>query len=290
MNDIVKADWYQGLIEDCKAIITETIFTSRWALVEGYHNLGERILEDEPKMKQGGSNLSETLQQVAKFLQCSERTLYYSVQFVKKYPILDKVPEGKNITWKKIITKYLPAPKEDRQLIEPPPGKYKTIIVDPPWPVVKIEREVRPKQSAVLDYPIMSIEEIKNCDLITKRFNENCHVYLWATHKFIPVAFEVFNAWGVKYECLLTWVKNVGMTPFSWMYSTEHCLFGRKGSLELLKKGERLDFTAKVREHSRKPNEFYELVSRVSPEPRIDIFAREGHKGFHVAGNEVKKF
>jgi len=128
------------------------------------------------------------------------------------------------------------------------------------------------------------------CFPLKQLMADDCHVYLWTTHKFLPITFEIFREWNVKYECLLTWVKNVGFTPFSWMYSTEHVLFGRVGSLELLKMGERLDFQAKVREHSRKPDEFYQLVKRVSPEPRIDVFAREKHDGFETWGNEPDKF
>jgi len=174
----------------------------------------------------------------------------------------------------------------------PPPlpdGKYRTIIIDPPYPMTKLLRDVRPNQMLELDYTTMTIDEIKLFP-IRKIMADNCHVYLWTTHKYLPTAFDIFKLWGVNYECLLTWVKNVGFTPYSWMYSTEHILFGRAGSLELLKKGERVDFSAKVREHSRKPNEFYDLVRRVSPEPRIDVFAREKHDGFDVWGDEVKKF
>lgn len=97
-------DWYSELIEDCKSIITEAVFISHWALVEGYHNLGKRILEDKGKYK----NQAEFLQGLAKDLSLSQRTLYYAVEFVTKYPDLDTLPEGKNITWNKIITKYLP--------------------------------------------------------------------------------------------------------------------------------------------------------------------------------------
>ena len=57
-----------------------------------------------------------------------------------------------------------------------------------------------------------------------------------------------------------------------------------------LLKGERLDFQAKVREHSRKPAEFYDLVRCVSPEPRKDMFSREPHDGFEQWGNEPSLF
>lgn len=170
-----------------------------------------------------------------------------------------------------------------------PEGEYHTIIVDPPWPMQKILREERPNQLE-MDYPTMSITEITALPVGDLAYEDGCHLYLWTTHRFLPTAFEVFAEWGAKYECLLTWVKNVGFTPYSWMYSTEHCLFGRIGNLPLLKLGERLDFFAPVREHSRKPDEFYNLVRKVSPEPRIDVFSRQKHGGFAQYGDETAKF
>jgi len=42
--------------------------------------------------------------------------------------------------------------------------------------------------------------------------------------------------------------------------------------------------------HSRKPDEFYDLVKRVTPGPRVDMFSREPRDGFVQCGNEVRKF
>lgn len=186
------------------------------------------------------------------------------------------------------IEKLLSHPR--KQIYLPlPEGKYRTIVIDPPWPIEKILRDVRPNQLD-LDYPTMAIEEIEALPIPELAYEDGCHIYLWTTHKYLPRAFEVLDAWGANYECLLTWVKNVGMTPFSWMYSTEHCLFARIGNLPLLKLGKRLDFQAKVREHSRKPDEFYNLVKEVSPEPRIDMFSRENREAFDQYGNELDRF
>jgi N6-adenosine-specific RNA methylase IME4/ParB-like chromosome segregation protein Spo0J len=169
-----------------------------------------------------------------------------------------------------------------------PEGKYSCIVIDPPWPMQKIEREERPNQIG-FDYPTMSYEELLKfpCGDFAA---DDCHLYLWTTHKHLPFSFELAEAWGFKYQCLMTWVKNVGMTPFSWMYSTEHVLFCKRGNLPLDQLGLRLDFNAKVREHSRKPDEFYDLVKRVSAEPRIDIFSREGRDGFESWGSEAGMF
>ena len=170
-----------------------------------------------------------------------------------------------------------------------PDNKFRTIVIDPPWPMKKIIRDTVPKQGLHLDYPTMTIDEIKALE-IEKIADEHCHIYLWTTHKFLPASFDILRTWGFKYQCLLTWIKNVGFTPFSWMYSTEHVLFGRKGNLDLLVKGKRLDFTGKRREHSRKPDEFYNLVKQVSPAPRIDCYSREQREGFEQYGNETEKF
>jgi N6-adenosine-specific RNA methylase IME4 len=175
------------------------------------------------------------------------------------------------------------------------PGLYRTVVIDPPWPVEKIEREVRPNQAAPLDYRTLELETIKagtwyNGAGKLPFDGRGCHVYLWVTQKYLPAGLECLQTWGVDYQCTLTWVKNVGFTPFSWMYSTEHVLFGHVGSLPLEQKGLRLDFKGNVREHSRKPDEFYELVTKASPGPRLDMFAREKRDGFELWGNETGRF
>jgi ParB family chromosome partitioning protein len=175
------------------------------------------------------------------------------------------------------------------KLPEIPEGKFRTIIIDPPWPIQKIEREVRPNQTETLDYPTMSLEEIANLPIGAKADLEGCHVYLWVTHRFLPDAFDLFLKWGVKYECLLTWVKPVGFTPFSWMYNTEHVLFGRIGTLKLLKFGIKLSFNSSSNRHSEKPDIFYENVKNVSPEPRLAMFERKQRDGFIVWGNEIEQ-
>jgi N6-adenosine-specific RNA methylase IME4 len=179
--------------------------------------------------------------------------------------------------------------KADLGKIIIPDKVYKTIVIDPPWQVEKILRDERPNQTE-FDYPTMDIDEIKALPVKRLADQTGCHIYLWTTQKYLPLAYDILKAWDVDYQCLMTWVKNVGFTPFSFMYSTEHCLFGHYGSLPLLQMGKRLDFQAKVREHSRKPDEFYNLVKEVSPEPRLDWFSREKREGYDQLGNEVGKF
>ena len=169
-----------------------------------------------------------------------------------------------------------------------PSGKYHSIVIDPPWEMEKIEREKYPNQVG-FDYPSMAEAELRALPVPRLAFS-NCHLYLWTTHKHLPLSLALAEEWGFRYECLMTWVKNVGFSPFSWMRSTEHVLFCRRGKLDLLKLGMRLDFIAQRREHSRKPQVFYELVREASPGPRLDMFSREEHEGFETWGNETDKF
>lgn len=172
-----------------------------------------------------------------------------------------------------------------------PEGRYRCLVIDPPWPMDKSNREARPKQSNFLDYSTMTLKRIeKEIPVAEKAAEDGCHIYLWTTQRFLPNAFDLFKAWDVEYHCLLTWVKPTGMTPFSWMFNTEHVLFGRIGSLDLLKQGVKLSFDAPSREHSRKPDIFYDIVRKVSPSPRLDMFSREKHEGFESWGIETDKF
>ena len=93
MNDLIEQEWYQELIEECKAIIVEAVFTSTWALVEGYWNLGKRIREDN-NVKEFAKGSKTFVQELARNLKKSERLIYYSLQVFDEYPSLDLLPEG----------------------------------------------------------------------------------------------------------------------------------------------------------------------------------------------------
>ena len=111
--------WYQSLIDDCEAIITETVFTGcttgttgptplsfREVSKEGYHSLGKRILIESEKF--GDLTMSDIATHVAKDVGKSKRTIQRAIQFARRYPDLDELPGGKNISWHKICNNLLP--------------------------------------------------------------------------------------------------------------------------------------------------------------------------------------
>ena len=99
--------WYEALIEDCKDLITEVEFTSRWTLIEGYHSLGSRILQENENFDRAKIYGQGICNAIAESLGRRPRTIYYAMQFAKEYPDLNLLPEGKNISWSHVVNKYL---------------------------------------------------------------------------------------------------------------------------------------------------------------------------------------
>jgi len=172
-------------------------------------------------------------------------------------------------------------------------GPFDVVVIDPPWPMQKIEREVRPNQSD-FDYPTMSIEEIAKFwkANIATRLETDCHVFIWTTQRFLPDAITMIGEIGLKYVLTMVWHKPGGFQPIGLpQYNCEFAVYARKGVPRFVEtKDFYCCFSAPRREHSRKPDQFYDLVARVTGGARIDVFSREKRDGFWQYGNEADKF
>ncbi|GAI86066.1 unnamed protein product, partial [marine sediment metagenome] len=158
------------------------------------------------------------------------------------------------------------------------------------WPQRKTGlRRVRPNQGRNLDYPTLTIEEIKDFP-IDNFAEEQTHIYLWTINKYLRLAFDVLDAWRFKFHATLVWKKPTGVTPFSFQFVNEFVLFAYRGKFRIKKKGIATTFEAKVRAHSRKPDVLYKIAEKCSFTPRIDIFSREKREGWDQWGDETNFF
>lgn len=156
----------------------------------------------------------------------------------------------------------------------------------------KIGRDVRPNQNG-FDYPTMSEDKLRDFgSQIDKIAADDCHMFMWTTEKFLPLAFDLLKAWGFEYVFTMVWHKSGGFQPIGLpQFNCEFIVYGHRGSTSFVDtKAFSCCFEAPRREHSRKPDEFYNLIRRVAPGPRIDVFSREPRDGFEQFGNEQSRF
>jgi N6-adenosine-specific RNA methylase IME4 len=134
----------------------------------------------------------------------------------------------------------------------------------------------------------MSIEQIEALP-ISDLADKNAHIYLWITNRSLSKGFRLLEAWGFRYVTCLTWIKpSFGMGNY-FRGSTEHVLFGVRGSLPLLRADVGTHFAApRPGEHSSKPDAFYKLVESCSPGPWLEMFSRQQRPGWTTWGAESK--
>ena len=168
--------------------------------------------------------------------------------------------------------------------------KYETILADPPWQMDFVKLKMRPNQVA-MPYPMMTTKEI--CELgidLRPYLDEKCNLFLWTTHTYLPDAFKVLSEWGFKYHCCLTWDKTNGRPCWGFKRKTEFVLYGYRGGITVNQRGTFIPtlFSEPLTVHSRKPQIFYEILEKNTPEPRLELFARNKRDGWDCWGNEVE--
>lgn len=164
--------------------------------------------------------------------------------------------------------------------------KYDLIYADPPWPVSKILRKSRPNQ-VEMDYPTMSVDDIKALPVATLAM-DNASLFLWTTHRFLPMSFDVMRSWGFKYQRTITWDKQNGMCLFGFHHRTEFLLFGYKGRIQMYPERKTIPtlIVADSPRHSEKPAVIRSMIE-VFGKTRIELFARKKVVGWDCWGNEV---
>ena len=177
-------------------------------------------------------------------------------------------------------------------------GQFGTILADPPWRFENRTGKVAPEHQRLRRYPTMSLEEICAMPVVSHAAKQS-HMYLWVPNALLQEGLQVLDAWGFTYKSNLVWYKvrkdggpdgrGVG---FYFRNVTEILLFGIRGKLRTLAPGRRQVniLPTQKREHSRKPDEMYNIVESCSPGPFLELFARAPRPNWNAWGNEVETY
>lgn len=194
-----------------------------------------------------------------------------------------------------------------RELLELPPAesllayagetKFRTIYADPPWRFQNRTGKMAPEHARLSRYVTMTLEDIQELPVATIA-GEQSHLYLWCPNALLPDGLKTLEMWGYKYKTHLIWHKirkdggsdgrGVG---FYFRNVTEVLLFGIRGKNNRTLKPGRTQvnlLATRKREHSRKPDEMWDLVESCSPGPRLEMFARNYRFGWHQWGDQVE--
>src|SRR3990172_2715298 len=176
-----------------------------------------------------------------------------------------------------------------------PRADYGTILADPPWQFKNRTGKVAPEHRRLSRYSTLGLKDIKEIPvwLVAK---EPSHLYLWVPNALLKEGLEVMKAWGFEYKTNIVWHKvrkdggpdgrGVG---FYFRNTTELVLFGIRGRIRTGTPGRRQVniIRTQKREHSRKPDELYEIVEACSPGPYLELFARGERRKWIQWGNQV---
>lgn len=173
-------------------------------------------------------------------------------------------------------------------------GGFATVYADPPWRFTNRTGKVAPEHRRLDRYDTMSLNDI--CALpVADVVAKNAHLYLWVPNALLPDGLRVMESWGFRYVSNLVWAKRrkdggpdgrgVG---FYFRNVTELILFGVRGSMRTLEPGRRQVniIETRKREHSRKPDEAYEIIEECSPGPYLEMFARYPKLNWFAWGSE----
>jgi N6-adenosine-specific RNA methylase IME4/ParB-like chromosome segregation protein Spo0J len=161
-----------------------------------------------------------------------------------------------------------------------PRGPFDVIVMDPPWPY----------RSDKSPYPSMTLDQIRDLP-VPKLAAKDAVLWLWTTNAMMRHAYPLLDAWAFGEKTILTWHKTRSVVGSWLLNATEHCILATRGKPTVTLTTETTLLSAKNREHSRKPAEFYALVEAICPSRRrLDLFGRETRPGWTTWGMERTKF
>jgi N6-adenosine-specific RNA methylase IME4 len=170
---------------------------------------------------------------------------------------------------------------------------YDLAVIDPPWHF-KTRSPKGQRKSASMHFRTMTLAEIMALP-VRELLKDDAIVYLWTTGPLLDEAIATLKAWGITYVANFAWrkVSRNGKMQWGTGYWARSChetvLLGTVGNPRCFNLPS--CFNGVRREHSRKPEEFYQMIIERTPGlRRADVFAREKREGWDCWGDEVWKF
>jgi len=185
----------------------------------------------------------------------------------------------------------------EQELFEATSGQLvRTVLADPPWQFQNRSGKIAPEHRRLRRYETLATEEI--CGLpVSDITAESAHLYLWVPNALLPDGLAVMKAWGFTYKSNIIWhkVRRDGGSDgrgvgFYFRNVTELLLFGVRGkNVRTLSPARRQVnlMASRKREHSRKPDEQYDLIESCSPGPFLELFARGARPNWFVWGDQA---
>ena len=180
---------------------------------------------------------------------------------------------------------------------------FRTIVADPPWPFrdrMPPHRNGRRSRGAGDHYSLMGMHDIGTFLAVAAASSgieiaRDARLFLWRVGAEAEAAEQIVRAWGFRRAAELTWLKESkagsGRLHFGLgrtvRYQHEVCVIGVRGRPPLLSRSVPSTFLAPATKHSAKPDEFYEIVEKLSPGPYLELFARRERCGWTCVGDEL---
>lgn len=190
----------------------------------------------------------------------------------------------------------MPELSVSKDFIPFPDSRFGAILADPPWAFRTYSNKGLGK-SAQANYDCLDLGDMTDWNIGPRLAANNCALFMWATFPMLPQALDLMAAWGFTYKTGGSWAKKSKTgrklafgTGYIFRSASELLLVGTMGKPAWGSKSERNLWIENVREHSRKPDAIHEMIERLAPAPRLELFARAPREGWTVWGNQTERF
>lgn len=175
------------------------------------------------------------------------------------------------------------------------PFSYDVFVVDWPWDFA-LYSEAGEEKSARAQYDTMSLQEIIDFSVISHLAKPDSLWLIWTCEWMKPGDQQrILDAHGLTYKSALVWRKTtknhkVRMgTGYRVRTMHERIILATTGNPK--HKAFKSVFDGLARQHSRKPEEFYDIVLANTPNMnRADMFTRQTRPGFDRWGKQATLF